>query len=147
MNSDLYKINYYFEEGGRLWNSDPERVTSREFYELWENIQRPLPFLLPENSFELFGIKFELPKSEHDRIGYFCWDNDEMCPALRVETLEWEKKFLLIFNDGEPQIYENDAIQLEQDELSVGEKLEIVYDVIGYCREHFPDKDIFELTK
>jgi hypothetical protein len=147
LDTDLQKIKYYFDEGRRLWENDSERVVTREFYQLWENVQKPRPFSLADDSVSLFDIDFDLPACDDEKIGYFCWDAEEMCPALTVESPEWKKKFLLTFSDGEPHIYENPEIWYDDDELSMGEKLEIVFDVIAWYKKNRPEKDILSLTK
>jgi len=74
-------------------------------------------------------------------------DDTDRCPALLVETKEWEKRFLLTFDEGNAKIYEEDLILTSDDEYSMGEKLEVVMEVISYMRKSKSTKDILNLTK
>ena len=147
MNSDVSKIDFYFQEGKRLWQNSPDRVLERSFYELWESIQNSVPFILEGNQFELLGTLFTLPHFDGDKIGYFAWDAENQSPALLIETDEWMQKYLFTFSDGEPRIEEKDPVILDADELSHGERLEIIYDVIAYINRTNPSRDVRNLTK
>ncbi|QSH40425.1 AAA domain-containing protein [Lentisphaerota bacterium ZTH] len=146
MDRELNKINFYFEEGRRLWQTEPERAASREFYEMWESIQKPLPFIV-KDYITLLEILFDLDEPELEKTAYFNWHPAENCPALTVESREWQKHYLLIFNDGEPYIIEQDMEFFDNDELSLGERLEIIYDVIAWLRKNSPDKTVLDITK
>ncbi|MDD4180012.1 MAG: AAA domain-containing protein [Victivallaceae bacterium] len=143
----LAKIEFYFEQGKKVWNSAPEQVTSRQFYELWENIQRPSPFLIQGKELELLGFKFELPGSDEQPLACFCWNDRNSCAALRVESPEWEKIYLLFFSDGEPFVSEEETRFMGSDEVNHGEKLEIIYDLIEYIRKTAPALDIAGMKK
>jgi hypothetical protein len=145
--TDLQKIRFYFEEGKRLWAAMPEKVASREFYELWENIQQPSPFRVDAASLELMGGVFELPAAESPRMGCFGWDVGNGCAALTVECSEWLKKYLLFFSDGEPFISEEPVEFAADDELKHGEKLEVIYDLAAHLRKNHPGCDIAKLKK
>ncbi len=145
--TDLQKIRFYFEEGKRLWSSMPERVVSREFYELWENIQQPLPFRIDTDSFELMGYSFDFPRAASPKMGCFGWEHNSGCAALMVECAEWSRKYLLFFSDGEPFVSEEEIEFFNEDELKHGEKLEIIYDLTAYLRKHHPSFDISKLKK
>ena len=92
----------------------------REFYELWETVQSPVPFLLDGDHFELLGTPFTLPQHDGEKTGYFTWDAENFSPALILETKEWVQKYLLTFSDGEPRIQENGLVMLDTDELTHG---------------------------
>lgn len=145
--TDFQKIRFYFEEGKRLWASMPEKVASREFYELWENIQQPRLFRVDAGSLELTGNLFELPAAASPKMGCFGWDAANGCAALTVECAEWTRKYLLFFSDGEPFISEETVEFFSDDELKHGEKLEIIYDLAAHLRKHHPDCDISKLKK
>lgn len=143
----LQKIDFYFQEGQRIWNTAPEQVVSRQFYELWENIQHPLPFTTENAEIELLGFKFELPDSSDQPWAYFCWDDQNGCAALQVECAEWKKKYLLCFSDGLPLVSEEETIFSGLDEINHGEKLEVIYDLIAHIRKTSPNTDIIEIKK
>lgn len=148
MNPEFEKIKYYFSEGAKLWPRQSELVVSRDFYLLWENIQQPRPFPIAESEFELCGQHFSVNgDSEEPRLGYFHWSNTDQCAALTIESLSWESSFLLTFDDGRPRIYEQDPVFREKNELTHGEKLEIILDVIAFYRKSAPDKNVLELSK
>jgi GTPase SAR1 family protein len=147
LTAEISKIKYYFDEGERLWATDPERVISKDFYELWENIQRPRPFPINTPELNLLEHSFELFEEPAEKIAYFSWDPDEDCAVLKIEGNESEEKFLLTFNDGTPQIYETPVKLLDQGELEHGERLEIIYDVIAFIKKQKPGKDVLAMTK
>ena len=141
------KIRFFYEEGAKLWKAAPERVISREFYELWEEVQQPKPFILPEGPLKILDQTFELPEDESGKIGYFQWDCDEACPSLVIEGENTVQKLLFSFDDGAPMIQETDPIFLENTDLSFGERLDLIYDVIAYTKKNFPARDVLSMTK
>ena len=146
MNREIDKIDFFYQEGRRLWQSNPDYVLTKDFYELWESLHFPQPFTV-DNSVELMGVRFDLPEYEGCKTAYYSWLDTDRCPALLVETKEWEKRFLLTFDEGNAKIYEEDLILTSDDEYSMGEKLEVVMEVISYMRKSKSTKDILNLTK
>lgn len=147
MNSEADKINYYFAEGEKLWDTMSAHVVSREFFVLWENVQQPRPFIIDGGSFSLFGQEFRLEGEDEEHVAHYCWDNEEMCAVLALESESWQHKYLLTFDNGRPRIYENPAAFLEKYELEHGEKLEIIYDIISHVKTADPSCDVLSLTK
>ena len=146
MSNEIDKIEFFYKEGRRLWQSNPDYVRTKEFYELWESLHFPQPFTVG-NDVELMGVKFDLPEYEGRKTAYYSWLEEDECPALLIETKEWEKRFLLTFDEGEAKIYEDDLITVDDDEFSMGEKLEVVMEVISYMRKCKSTKDILNLSK
>ncbi len=146
MNNEIDKIEFFYKEGRRLWQSNPDYVQTKEFYEMWESLHFPQPFTV-DNDVELMGVRFDLPEYEGRKTAYYSWLEEDECPALLVETKEWEKRFLLAFDEGNAKIYEEELILAEDDEYSMGEKLEVVMEVISYMRKNKSTKDILNLTK
>lgn len=146
MNNEIDKIGFFYKEGRRLWQSNPDYVSTKEFYELWESLHFPEPFTVGD-SIELMDVTFDLPQYDGGKTAYYTWLNTDMCPALLVETKEWEKRFLLTFTDGDAKIYEEELILFSDDDYSMGEKLEVVMEVISYMRKRESTKDILNLTK
>jgi len=146
VNNEINKIDFFYKEGRRLWQSNPDYVLTKEFYELWESLHFPQPFAVTD-SIEIMGIDFDLPEYDGSKIAYYSWLNNDLCPALLVETKEWEKRFLLTFDEGNAKIYEEDLILFSDDDYSMGEKLEVVMEVISYMRKQKLTKDVLDLTK
>lgn len=147
MNSELSKIRFYFEEGARLWNTMPEEVVGRNFFVLWEKVQHPMPFRVEGDELELFGQRYALMGKDEEKTAFFRWDETEMCASVVVESVGWEQKLLLTFDNGMPRIYETTAEMLEPAGLEHGEKLEIIYDVIVEGGKRNPGRNILELSK
>lgn len=148
MNEELAKIQAYFAEGRRLWQSNPELVISRNFYEIWETTNTPHPFLLSEESIELADTLFPVPEHEEgDCVGYFVWDHLEQTASLVMECHHCEQRILLYFEDGEPQAVEQPLVFYEEMGLSFGERLEIMYDVVDFIRRNQPGRDLHKLSK
>ena len=146
MINEIDKIHFFYDEGRRLWKNNPDYVLTKDFYELWESLHFPQPFKV-DDSIELMGVTFDLPHYDGEKIAHYCWLENDMCPALRIETKEWEKCFLLTFAGGEAQIYEESLTLFSDDDYSMGEKLEVVMEVISYMRKCKSAKDIRNLTK
>lgn len=147
MNEEIEKIRRYLEEGSNLWKKSPDKVLSREFYELWENIQQPKPFVINDNKIKILDQEFFLPEHDTNFVGHSEWDWDEECAALILENEKFRQKFLLSFLDGIPSITDCEPEEKEETEIPFGEQLDIVFDVIAYTRKHFPDRDVLGMTK
>ncbi|MCF6177047.1 MAG: AAA domain-containing protein [Victivallaceae bacterium] len=146
-NIGIDQICYYFEEGLRQWEKNPNYVMSREFYELWEATVKAMPFKIADATIELFEYSFPLIESAGERIGRFCWLHDEECAGLIIESPECIERFLLCFSDGHPTIYETEPSFHEALELSHGERLEVVSEVIAYALKHRHDINVLKMTK
>ncbi len=140
------QILSYFDEGKKLWPVDMDMVNSKRFYELWESVQLPKPFVVKGKELELCNGVYELSGNHDERIGYFEWDDEDVCPVLKVEAPDCHDKFLLTFSDGDPYIYETESVFYEVEECGNGEQLEVIYDVIVHIHENHPDWKISELT-
>jgi GTPase SAR1 family protein len=139
------KIERYFAEGKRHWSIDADRVLRRQFYELWELGEKPRPFKISP-PLTLCGHRINLA-NDTDLLGFFTWDESEMCAALVVEGSTSEQKILLMFEDGEPLISENAPVLLESNELGVGERLEVICDIIAAHRKQYPGADVMALKQ
>ena len=146
MHVELAKIERYFEEGKRLWAVNAELVISRQFYVQWEDVCRPLAFAVGGEELTVLGQALPLLEQE-TRVGHFSWNTDEMCASLVIEGQAGVQTFLLGFVDGEPDIGEVPPVLFGDSELSFGERLEVMYDVIAYVRRHYPARDVLALTK
>jgi GTPase SAR1 family protein len=139
------KIERYFAEGKRHWSIDADRVLRRQFYELWELSEKPRPFKV-SLPLSICGHRINLA-NDTELLGYFTWDESEMCAALMVEGSNSEQKILLMFEDGEPLISENAPVSLESNELGVGERLEVICDIIVAHRKQYPGADVLALKQ
>lgn len=146
--SELAKLTDYFDEGRRLWGVNAELVVSRQFYVLWEDRHRPRPFAISGDKISLFGHSFALSSEEDsNRVATIGWDEREMCATLVVEGATCAQRFLLTFADGEPSIEEAPIVFFEDTELTFGERLEVMYDVIASLRKRNPARDVLTATK
>ncbi|OPZ29579.1 MAG: ATP-dependent RecD-like DNA helicase [Lentisphaerae bacterium ADurb.BinA184] len=144
MSTELDKIEQFFAEGRKLWPTHPEMVVSRTFFELWEEHCQPQPFAVTGPELRLAGEALKLT-AEGDRIAFVTWNDDEAAPTLVVEGGTHDQIFLLGLSDGEAVVQELPPVVHEDDELSFGERLEIVYDVIADLRTHAPGRDVRRL--
>ncbi len=146
MHPEFEKISRYFEEGRRLWDSDPDTVMSCGFFESWQLTTRPEAFVIAEETFELLNQTFET-SAEEACIAYFIWSTIEECAMMVVEGPGFDKSLLLQFNEGEPEILEPPLVFLEDDELTLGERLEIMYEVVAHVRQTEPTRDVRTLNR
>ena len=146
MHPEFENISRYFEEGRRLWDSDPDTVVSCGFFESWQLTTRPESFVITEESFELTNQTFETGADEAC-IAYFTWNTIEECATMVVEGPTFDKSLLLQFNEGEPEILEQPLFFLEDEELTLGERLEIMYEVVAHVRQTEPTRDVRTLNR
>ena len=132
------QIDSYFDEGKKQWKTASSLVTGRAFYELWESVCQPEPFLLPE-TFEIAGRPFVLSGASGTLCGRCEWSEAFQCASLIAECDSWRKEYLLRFGpSGEPEITEQEKIFFDDAGLLSGELLELVSEVVAYIREHGP---------
>ncbi len=74
METQLEKINFYFAELKKLAEKNPEKAFSKDFYELWEKIHQPLPFIIKEQDLQILSGKIRLSKNQQNHVCYFKWD-------------------------------------------------------------------------
>ncbi len=141
MTIEFDKIAFFLAEVKKQWATNPELALSREFYSLWETVHCPRPFAVPPGGLRLGDVPLELAR-DADRVAYFAWDEAEACPALMMEGRTVEQKVLILPQDGEPVIEEQPPVVAEEETLSFGERLEIVYDVISHVQRTQPATDI-----
>ena len=146
MNHEQDKIVHFFEEGQRIWATSPDLAVSRRFFEMWERAHEPRPFRICDERVQLLGHQLDLVE-DADRIGYFTWDAGEMCPVFVVEGPQVEHRFLLLFEDGAPCIHEKPVLLREDTELSFGERLEVMYDIVSYYRVLYPGRNVLDMTQ
>ena len=97
--TELSKFNFYLSEGEKLWSRSRPLVESRKFFELWESLHHPEPFLLEDTPFSLAGYRFELPEKEK-LVCEFLWSEPDNCAALEITGCHCRMLSLLRFIDG-----------------------------------------------
>jgi hypothetical protein len=145
VDEELEKIQILFTEAGQKWDAGPKLVLSRAFFEAWENAYQPIPFAIPEETSDLLDGRFALVH-DHSRIAACAWDPDEECPMVVVEGATTSQRFLIMFCEGGEEVVECPVTFLEDSDVTYGERLEVVYDVMSYIRIHRPDLDVREIT-
>jgi hypothetical protein len=147
--SEADKIEFYYQEGKKIWTEFSQKVISKSFFELWEQVQKPLPFLISPQQHHLSVVHqiITLPNRDVNITGYYCWDESNDCAALFVETSEWYQEWLLTFCDGDPLIYEQPMVHSGAVEISRGEKMEIIYDLIVYLKRQNPNVNLLSLSR
>ena len=145
MDDELEKIQILFSEAQSKWEVGAKLVVSQPFFEAWENAHQPRPFAIPEDSGELMDGRFALVQ-DHSRIGCCSWDAEEECPVLVVEGETTQQRFLIMFGENGEEIVECPVTFLEDGDVTYGERLEVVYDVMSFIREHRPELDVREIT-
>jgi len=146
MHPELAKIRDYFLEAKRLWPINPELVLSRQFFTMWEEAHEPQWFTPEAATMEVAGQRLELTEDE-SRVACFRWDTDESCAALVVETPSCEQRFLFTFSDGEPVLVDTSLRLYDDDELSLGERLEVMYDIISHLQSSKLSRSVLDITK
>jgi len=134
MTDELSKIEAFFDEVRQRWARHAEQALSREFFVLWQNVQQPRPFAVPDGSaVSLRGLVLDLVE-DTGRTAFCTWDGDEMCPVLVVEGQGAEQRVLLLIQDGEVVVEEQPPTFLEDTEVTYGERLEVMYDILDHLR-------------
>ncbi len=146
MEQEFQKIDSYFSEGTKQWQTNPELVVSYRFFELWEDIHRPRPFPITSTSLALYDQEFTLVDDDN-LIGCFIWDQDEECCILMIEGEKTIQKIHIVFEDGVLNIYDLPVEFIDSMELSFGLKLEVIYDLIAHLKRSNRIHTLSSLTK
>lgn len=134
MTDELAKIELFFDEVRQRWPRNAELAMSRDFFLLWQELQRPRPFRLADGEpVCLRGIPLDLVE-DTGRTAFCTWDPEEMCPVLVVEGQSAVQRVLLIIQEGEATVEEQPPTFLEDTEVTYGERLEVVYDILDHLR-------------
>jgi hypothetical protein len=147
LNTEFDKIKHYFEEGRLLKLNSPAGELEQALYARWELKYKPQPFILEGSIFELAGKKHKLPSSDNPVLGFFSWNNAHQSAALMLEASESEQTFLLRFRNGEAFTSAHSARLLDEESVSQGEQLEIIYDIISHLRNADSRSEILGLSK
>jgi len=147
LNTEFDKIKHYLEEGKLLKLNSPAGDLEHALYTRWELKCKPMPFLLKGGDFELAGKKRKLPSDNGLASGFFTWDSAGRCASLVVETQGSGQTFLLCFRNGEPYATARAAKLFDDEFVSRGEQLEIIYDLISHMRNTDSRSEIPGLTK
>ncbi|MDT8392032.1 MAG: AAA domain-containing protein [Lentisphaeria bacterium] len=145
MHLELEKIDQYFKEADRLWNVNPELVGSCQFYHMWEDVCEPRPWLVDDETLTVGGHELELTGAGR-RVAWVDWHADELAPVLTIEGEEASQFFLLGLSEDAPVVHELPSVSWEEEELSFGERLEVVYDVIAWMRKTNPTRHVLDIT-
>jgi len=147
MKEEIDKFLHFLKEAEKTSANPPRQRLNRDFYEIWETVQKPKPFFYTKTSITFLDKNFTLIKESNRRIASFSWDDEECCPVLIVEGSEWKDKLLFIIDSGEIEIQQKQPEYLEEMGLSIGEKLEIIFDIIYHLRSEHKEIDIFSIKK
>ncbi len=144
MNNELQKINAFLEEARNVWSVNPEFVLSRAFFELWENNFHPHPFRVEGETVTLGDQCFQ--NLQENAIGFMAWNEQECCSAFNIEDESSRKEILISFQEGLPAFEEQAAEEFDSEELGLGERIEVIYDVISEVHAKQPEKNVVDLT-
>lgn len=142
---ELKKIEYYFADGANLWGENPDYVLSREFFEEWELIHKPVPFPIEKRKLSILGCGMEVIGEPSGSVGCFLWDHEEMCASFRIENAECTRTYLLLFHDGAPFFEEGHTFFHEDNEVTYGERLEVMFDVVAGLLIDYPGIDVLNI--
>jgi hypothetical protein len=136
VNDELAKIELFFDEVRQRWARNAELVVARDFFVLWQDLQQPRPFRLDDDAaITLCGRVLDLVE-DTGRIAFCTWDTQEMCPTLMIEGRTAVQRVLLWIQDGEPCLDEQPPTFVEDTEVTYGERLEVIYDILDHLRRN-----------
>lgn len=142
MQEELDKLDAYFDEVRRRWEKNAEQTISRDFFCLWQKVWQPRPWAVADDDdIVLQGTTLDLVQ-DTERVAYVTWDAEAMCPVLTVEGQGVMQRILLLVQDGEPVMEEQDPTFVDDADVSHGERLEVIFDIIDHCRRTSPGLDI-----
>lgn len=147
MNDELKRIESYIQELIKRGEQNPDTVSAKPFFELWENIQHPKPFRVEGDSLELAGITFELIKGNGVKTATLAWDESECLAVLKLVGDEWTERILIRTEGEEPVLTYEDPISHEDLGVSYGERMEIVYDIIAHLKNGKNTVDLLKLKR
>ena len=146
MKTELKKIQNYFDEGQKQWAINPEFVISKQFYELWEETYQPVPFSISNRNISIFNTTVSLA-NDAELVGCFSWNSDEECCCMDIQGERSLQKVMLLFEDGLPLVQEKPVVYLDIAELTFGERLEVIYDLIATVKKGRFNVDVRNLSK
>ena len=142
MIAELAKFNSYLQERQRIAALNPELASSRVFYEMWESSSQPLPFRTEGADLSVGGKKLALAEGFDER-GCFEWDGGRELPVLVMEGRLGEQRYDLIVSGSSFRVAKVlKPTYLVEREVTFGEKLEVIYDLILRIREVDPGKNV-----
>ena len=147
MNEEITKIESYIHELMKRGEQNPDTVSAKPFFELWENIQHPKPFRITEDSIELAGTTFELIKDNGVKTATLAWDENECLAVLQLIGEEWTEKIFIIVEGDEPALTYEEPISHEDLGVSYGERIEIVYDIIAHMKSSVNSIDLQKVKR
>ncbi len=145
MISELRNIETYFSEAAAQWAVNPELVISSKFFEIWENIHEPRPFHVTDTDISLCNESISLVEDQN-LIGCFVWDYSEECCAMVVEGDKTRQTILIMFEDGSPKFVDMPVIFTDEIELSYGERLEVIYDIVAQLQHQDRVSELVQLS-
>ena len=145
MNEEINKFCTYLDEVYANWETKAELVLSKQFFEIWESMHKPVAFKLTDSQVQLqHAILDELPTNG---IAWFAWHDDEESPALFVETKQQTIVYPIVLLENQFDLSPAHTIRSEEEESDIGKRLEFIQDVIHHIIETSPRINIFQLGK
>ncbi len=146
MNSELEKIDRYFNEIETNRANDPDRITRKSVFEEWELSNRPYPAPVKGPVTDIGGRRAALPK-KGDYLLYLSWNNDRSGPDLNAETRQTLFRFPVQLNEGRVDFGDPETLSLSRTLSRDGEAVEVIYDVFDNVRSRKPDADVMKIKK
>lgn len=141
LNIEIDKIDYYIEE-----LIAAQSTSDKGIYEKWEIKHKPMPFIIMDSEIDLVGVKIKIPESTSDRIGDFHWDTEINSAVLCIESGEEKYKYSIQCDNGKLAV-KNLKSDEKKIQVSHGEILEVIYDIINHSKKDNSTTDILSLTK
>jgi len=142
----LLKISRYIDEAMRLWDSNPELVKSRQFFDIWHTLEQPEPFFIDKVRFKVQGIPIQLIAQCRDKVAYFEWNEEFQCAAIVIETEPDPVRVFIQFDHGGPVIQQ--VVKGASNQLSeTGTLIELIHHVIASCKREDPDCSLLKMPR
>jgi hypothetical protein len=146
MDTESTHIARLLDEMASLGATNPDLVSGRKFFELWENTCHPRPF--PVRGAELtFGERtLSLPKKGRYLV-YLNWNPDTPGPELIAENHQSRHRYAVECHQDKIIFRELKPVPKVRKADSPGEIMEVMYDVIYLLLARNPNANVFRVKK
>ena len=141
---EIEKIEQYFAELFKRLGHGAATATGEKFFRMWEEACHPMPFPAPPKGIVIEDVKIIPTEKDKDsrRIACLIWDGIASCPAMLLDTAEKSIVQRFKFNDGKLTLGEAVEMDAAMPEISEGEKVEVMSEVVKIIRRDYPQIDL-----
>ena len=148
--SELQNIELLVTEARKLWMQNPQFVASEQFFRLWQENCKPVPFVVSEPEVVIAGQTLNLGahtarKKDEPEVSwtvYATWYAYELCPMLVFENGYDAFTFLLRISENGIEFEPGPELSNPLEDNLMGEHVEAMFEVAKLLKERYPMLDL-----